>query len=343
MEAWFLREWQRTSPWQVLLRPFSWIFALVAAVRRWCFRAGLLECERVDVPVIVVGNITVGGAGKTPLVLALAELLVRSGHRPGIVTRGYSRGGSHRTERFVIHVVPASDIQPVSDEATLLAKRSGVPVYAGAHRPDVARALRKAHPDVDVIISDDGLQHYALARDLEICVVDGARGLGNGALLPAGPLREPRSRMAEVDAVVVNGGEAEQWATISHRAYTMSLANEKFVQVKSSETGSVAGWKAKFAGKRIVAIAGTGNPARFFAHVKALGIEASETRAFPDHHPFLVSDFAALAADVILMTEKDAVKCTAFADDRMWFMQVDAVLPAAFGQMVLTRLSQLKV
>lgn len=343
MEAWFLREWQRNSPWQILLRPLSWVFALLAATRRWLYRSGWLERERIDVPVIVVGNITVGGTGKTPLVLALAEWLARSGHCPGIITRGYSRSGSRHAEGFIIHVVPASDIEPVSDEAALLANRSGLPVYAGAYRPDVARALRRAHPDVNVIISDDGLQHYALARDLEICVVDGERGLGNGGLLPAGPLREPRSRLAKVDAIVVNGGEAAKWLPAAIPVFAMSLANEMFVPVKGGEAIPAIDWKTRIAGKKIAAIAGTGNPARFFAHVKTLGIDASETWAFPDHHPYVANDLAAMSADVILMTEKDAVKCKSFADDRMWFMRVDAVLPDAFGQMVLTRLSQLKV
>ncbi|MBL8524554.1 MAG: tetraacyldisaccharide 4'-kinase [Betaproteobacteria bacterium] len=343
MEAWFLREWQRTSPWQILLRPVSWVFALLAGVRRWLYRSGWLERERIDVPVIVVGNITVGGTGKTPLVLALASLLARGGYHPGIVTRGYRRGRQADAERFIIHVVPASSGEPASDEATLLANRSGVPVYAGAYRPDVARILLKANAGVDVIISDDGLQHHALQRDLEICVIDGERGLGNGALLPAGPLREPRSRLFAVDAIVVNGGDTGAFQLPSVPVFQMALANELFIPVMGGREMSTTEWNTKFAGKKIVAVAGTGNPARFFTHIKTLGVDAGETRAFPDHYPFTAGDFAAMTADVILMTEKDAVKCRVFADDRMWFMRVDAVLPDAFGQLVLTRLSRLKV
>ena len=342
MEAWFLREWQRTSLWQIGLRPVSWLFGLMVATRRFLFRAGWLGSERIEVPVIVVGNITVGGTGKTPLVLALAELLTRAGFKPGIITRGYRRDSSRDAATPITQVVPGKTDGSVGDEAALLANRSGVPVYAGSRRVEVAHALLKDHPEVDVIVSDDGLQHYALRRDLELCVIDGARGLGNGALLPAGPLREPPSRLAEVDAVVINGDNTMVSAATNVPAFSMALAKESFVPLRDGESLTTEVWRAKFSGKKIAAIAGTGNPARFFSHIAGLGVEAGMTRAFADHHPFVAADLKAIDAEIILMTEKDAVKCLTFADNRMWFMRVDAVLPDAFGEFVLKRLQLLK-
>jgi tetraacyldisaccharide 4'-kinase len=341
MEAWFLREWQRNSLWQIGLRPVSWLFGWLVAVRRFLYRHDWLGSERIDVPVIVVGNITVGGTGKTPLVLALAATLKRAGYKPGIVTRGYRRDSKPGAEDFIIHVVPAQISGPVGDEATLLANRSEVPVYAGADRVNAVHALREAHPEVNIIVSDDGLQHYALQRDLELCVVDGGRGLGNGALLPAGPLREPAARLGEVDAVVINGGGTSVQAP-SVPTFSMALSNESFVFLRGGEPLTADAWRAKFDGRKIAVIAGTGNPARFFSHVAGLGIRASITQAFADHHPFVANDLKAIDAEVILMTEKDAVKCFAFADDRMWFMRVDAMLPDAFGEFILARLQRLE-
>jgi tetraacyldisaccharide 4'-kinase len=342
MEARFLREWQRTSLWQVLLRPVSWLFGLLVTVRRALYRLHWVDSERLDVPVIVVGNITVGGTGKTPLVLALTGILRDAGFRPGIVTRGYSRNLKRGADGFIIHVVPAQGGQPASDEATLLANRSGVPVYSGVDRVAAAHALRKAHSAVNVIVSDDGLQHYALKRDIELCVIDGGRGLGNGALLPAGPLRESPSRLTEVDAMVVNGGLKMVNAIPDIPLFSMALANESFVGVRDGQSLTPDAWRLRFNGRKIAAIAGTGNPARFFTHINDIGIQVGSTHAFADHHPFVASDLNAIDAEIVLMTEKDAVKCQAFADDRMWFMRVDAVLPDAFTDFVLARLSQLK-
>ena len=198
-------------------------------MRHSAYRAGLLKSHSVGVPVIVVGNISVGGTGKTPLVLALVESLTRRGLHCGIVTRGYNRRSSDAIAN-VIHVVPANLQGTVeSDEATLLARRSAVPVYAGVNRDEAARTLLRNHTEVDVIVSDDGLQHYALQRDIEICVIDGARGLGNGGLLPAGPLREPASRLNAVDAIVVNrarGYSKPMRFSETTPAFDMTLANE---------------------------------------------------------------------------------------------------------------------
>lgn len=350
MEAWFLREWQRESPWQILLRPLSWLFAVLAAARRMLFRSGLLPVTRVPVPVIVVGNITVGGTGKTPLVLAIVQLLAQAGYRCGVVMRGYAGDDAARGRAAFVRVLPpAAGGDFVSDEASLLASRTDAPVFAAVRRAEAARALLAACPATNVIVCDDGLQHYWLHRDVEICVTDGARGLGNGHLLPAGPLREPASRLRRVDAVVVNrtaghaGGTSIDTTTLPVASFSMVLEHESFVSLTGGEELAIDAALGRFAGKRIAAIAGIGNPSRFFAHLGRLGVRVSDCRAFPDHHRFVIGDVPGGEADIVLMTEKDAVKCRAFADARMWYMRVDATLPAAFGEYLLNRLAEVKM
>ena len=345
MEAWLTKEWQRNSFWQIFLRPVSWLFRLLVAIRRDAYRTGLLRSTAVGVPVIIVGNIGVGGTGKTPLVLALVEALSARGKKCGIVTRGYHRH-SKQAVTDAIRVVPAgAQSGVVSDEATLLASRSGVPVYAAANRVDAAETLLRNHRQVDVIVSDDGLQHYALKRDLEICVIDGMRGLGNGALLPAGPLREPASRLRAVDAIVVNRNgrylDAARFSTTTP-AFDMTLANELFINLKTQRRVDVEAALAIFGGLRVHALAGTGNPQRFFAHLAHLGVRPSSTASFPDHFDYHACDMPGTEVEIILMTEKDAVKCGLFADERMWFMRVDAVLSNVFTEFVIHRLSDRK-
>ena len=348
LEAWLLREWHRNSPWQILLRPLSWLFAAMVAMRAALYRVGVFRVHRVTVPVIVVGNITVGGTGKTPLVLAIVATLARAGIRCGVVTRGYSRDEKTAWEN-VRQVLPATSGAPTaSDEAMLLATRCGVPVYTGANRVAAATMLLTNHPDILAIVCDDGLQHYALGRDIEICVIDGARGFGNDARLPAGPLRESTARLRGVDAIVVNrtighaGGSSVDTAAFAPQSYSMTLGNEAFVSLTGAETISVDDARGRFSGKRIHAAAGIGHPARFFAHLSRLGLAVTSTAAFPDHHPYSPADFAGIDADIMLMTEKDAVKCRQFADARMWMMQVDALLPAAFGEFLVNRLAERK-
>ena len=364
MEAWLTREWQRNSLWQFFLRPVSWLFRPLVAMRRALYRAGWLKSFSVGVPVIIVGNISVGGTGKTPLVLALVETLTKQGMHCGIVTRGYNRRADVSSDT-PIHITPNLPLGVVvSDEATLLARRAGVPVYASANRVAAAQTLLRNHSEVNVIISDDGLQHYALRRDIEICVIDGARGLGNGALLPAGPLREPASRLNAVDAIVVNGNaihpeikpdrRCREWpqgpigravaspARPSTARFDMTLANETFINLKSDRRLEQSDALAAFHGKHIHALAGIGNPQRFFSHLAALGLEPNTTQPFPDHHDYRADDFSGVEAGIILMTEKDAVKCAAFADERMWFMQVVAVLPPDFADFILDKLHQHK-
>jgi tetraacyldisaccharide 4'-kinase len=265
------------------------------------------------VPVIVVGNISVGGTGKTPLVLWLVQQLQVDGLRVGVVARGHGARHLHRAPRLV----SASDsADEVGDETLLLARRVECPVCVGVDRLAAARAL--VAEGCQVIVADDGLQHYALRRDLEIAVVDGARGLGNGALLPAGPLREAARRLSEVDLVVINGELARPLPpglAVGEKCLSMSLQPRQFVRLETGEGASAPAWR----GRSVHAVAGIGNPARFFATLRSIGLDPVE-HAFADHHRFRPADLAFDDERDIVMTEKDAVKCTAFASERMWYL-----------------------
>lgn len=316
--AWYA---PRLTALTVALVPLSLVFALLSASRRALYRAGVLKVRRIPVPVVVVGNITAGGSGKTPLTAALCRALSLRGWRPGIVSRGHGR---QEDAAGPLIVAPDADAARVGDEPLLLA-RAGFPVAVARDRVAAARALLAAHPQCDVIVADDGLQHYRLARDVEIAVVDAARGLGNGWRLPAGPLREPRARLDEVDAIValVTPGVAAPW--IVPNAYSMTLAGETFHRVGDPMVMRPA---SAFAGAAVHAVAGIGNPDRFFAQLAAMGIAATG-HAFPDHHRFGAPDLALPGAQAILMTEKDAVKCGAFADERCWYLPVRAHIDPA--------------
>ena len=340
MEAWLTNEWQRISAWQILLRPVSWFFRLLVVARRGAFSAGLLKSHAAGVPVIVVGNITVGGTGKTPLVLALAAALEKRGLHCGIVTRGYQRGDGEAGKE-AIQIMPGSEAGALlSDEAGLLVNRSGVPVFACADRFKAVEQLLLRYPEVNAILSDDGLQHYALQRALEICVIDSSRGFGNGALLPAGPLREPPSRLNSVDAIVMNGDSRNNTLPLSSAIPTfhMLLANEVFINLKTGRRLQFGEALAEFQENSLHALAGTGHPQRFFSHLGGLGFSLVGSKAFPDHHEYSAKDMPGQHARIILMTEKDAVKCGSFADERMWFMRVDAVLPEAFFDFVVKKI-----
>jgi tetraacyldisaccharide 4'-kinase len=321
--------WYRVRPAHIVLYPLSLIFATVAATRRALYRSGWRSSLRVRVPVMVVGNITVGGTGKTPLVTWLAEFLKDNGYHPGIVTRGY--GGTEQVQE----VRADSDPTVAGDEPVLLARRSNVPVFAGRKRPEAASALLRAHPQCDLILSDDGLQHYALARDLEIAVVDGARRFGNGLLLPAGPLREPVRRLSTVDAVVVNGDENLPQLQVAQ--YHMRLVGETFRNLLNPDFRASA---ADLRGKTLHAIAGIGQPQRFFARLQQAELEF-RAHPFPDHFRFSADDLAFAGDDVVLMTEKDAVKCSAFARESWWYLPVEAEVDPALGALILHKLRSL--
>ncbi len=288
------------------------------------YASGWLARERLNVPVIVVGNISVGGSGKTPLVIWLAQQLNALGRNAGIISRGYGGDAVVPCE-----VAGNADPRAVGDEPLLLARRSGCPVWIGADRVAAGRALLQAHPACDVVIADDGLQHYRLARDVEIAVVD-ARGFGNAWPLPAGPLREPIARLATVAAVVENeyrGGELEALP----RRFPLRLAGARFHCLAAPEQSREA---SDFAGERLHAIAGIGNPERFFATLRNLGLSFA-AHAFPDHHPYERADLAFAGEDTLLMTEKDAVKCAAIAPHNSWVLPVAAELEPAVASAFL--------
>lgn len=314
--------WYSKNPVALALLPLSWLFRVAAALRRCAYRAGWLKAQRLSVPVIVAGNITVGGAGKTPLVIWLVEFLCAKGYRPGVVSRGY--GGNTRLPRLVL---PDSDTRETGDEAVLLARRCACPVMTGKDRVAAARALTG---QCDVVVSDDGLQHYRLARDIEIAVVDGARRFGNGFCLPAGPLREPVARLKQVDMVVVNGGGAGQ-GEFSMRLEPLGLRN--------LQQESVTRKFDDFRTDTVHAVAGIGHPQRFFVMLREHGLAIIE-HAFPDHHPFSPADLDFADDRPVLMTEKDAVKCKSFAKPNYWYLPVQATLDNAFAARLMQILKE---
>ena len=307
-----------------MLAPLSLLFGAVVIARRVLYRSRLLRVIRIGIPVIVVGNITAGGSGKTPLVLWIAKYLKAAGWRPGIVSRGYGgRNASLRDPPFEVSI--ASDPAEVGDEPLVLARRSGCPVWVAADRVAACRALRNRHPECDVLVLDDGLQHYRIGRDIEIAVMD-ERGFGNGYLFPAGPLREPVSRLRTVDAVVCN-------AAADGNGYAMRLEGREFFRLTDAARALDA---AALGSIRIHAVAGIGDPARFFRHLEALGLEVVP-HPFPDHHAYVASDLEFGESLPIVMTEKDAVKCEHFAaaaEPGFWVLPVSAGLDPAFGAML---------
>lgn len=306
------------APWWC--RPLALLYGGVMRLRRWGYRHGWLRSEALPVPVIVVGNLTAGGTGKTPLTIALVEALRARGRKPGVVSRGY--GGDQR-EPLLLGDAP--DPARVGDEPCLL-RASGVPVAVGRDRQAAARLLLDA--GCDVIVADDGLQHYRLARDVEICVIDGARRFGNGRLLPLGPLREPMSRLRAVDFRVCNGGT--------------EAVGEVPMRLEGGATKALSDGReqplASFAGQRVHAVAGIGNPQRFFDSLVANGLDIIE-HPFVDHHAFTSADLDFGDGRAVLMTAKDAVKCQPFAREDWWSVPVRAVLPEAFFDAVCQRVN----
>ena len=315
VEAWYGKG---HVPWWTW--PLAGLYGTLTALRRMLYRIGVLRRVCLPVPVIVIGNLTAGGTGKTPLTIALAAELRGRGFHPGVVSRGH--GGSRR-ESMLLDETP--DPAVVGDEPCLI-RAGGVPVAVGRDRPAAAQLLLAA--GCDVLIADDGLQHYRLARDVEICVIDGVRRFGNGHLLPAGPLREPLRRLDRVDLRVCNGGEAQAGE------HPMRLVGGAAVSLDGLRMQPLEG----FAGQRVHAVAAIGNPARFFASLRGAGIEVIE-HAFPDHHAFIATDLAYGDELPVLMTDKDAVKCRAFAQPHWWRLPVRAELPVAFFEAVVARLT----
>lgn len=302
------------------LKLLSYVFRVVAALRRFSYRILFFRVYRAPVPVIIVGNISVGGSGKTPLVAWLVKELKKAGYHPGIVSRGY--GGNAST--WPQQVRPDSDTSIVGDEAVLLARRCQCPMAVSPNRVEAVKALLETRK-VDVIVSDDGMQHYALGRDIEIAVIDGERRFGNRYCLPAGPLREPVRRLDKVDFRVTNGGRAEP------TEYAMQLKMGKVINLVDPKQQKPI---ESFHGKKVHAIAGIGNPGRFFTQLSGLGVELEE-HAFADHHPFVEQDIRFEDQIDVLMTEKDAVKCERFAGPHHWYVSVDAELDAKLSEEIL--------
>jgi tetraacyldisaccharide 4'-kinase len=318
-----VRFWYRRGPTAWLLWPFSLIFAIGVAVRRLLYLVRVLKSAHPGVPVIVVGNVTVGGSGKTPLAIWIAEFLKGKGWSPAIISRGYgTRIDAPRAATV------ASDPAEVGDEPVVLARRSGCPVWVGTDRVQVAAALRAQHPDVNLLVLDDGLQHYRMRRDIEIAVVD-ARGLGNGFMLPAGPLREPRLRLKTVDAVVAHGGYPV-------KDFTMSLAGEEVHRM--TDARERMSLKA-FAGRQVHGVAGIGDPNRFFLHLARAGVKVIP-HPFPDHHPFSERDLEFGDELPVLLTEKDAVKLRRAARPDWWVLPVSARLDPGFGVWLVRKLDE---
>lgn len=324
------------TPVTALLLPFAWAYAGMTGLRRILYRAGMLRATKLPLPVVVVGNIAVGGTGKTPLVMALADALNARGWRPGVVSRGYG-GSLTRLRSAALVVTSYTDPRLVGDEPLVMA-RAGIAVAVGRDRVAAAKSLCTAHPEIDVIIADDGLQHYALLRDVEIAVFDAQRGLGNGYRLPAGPLREDIARLRTVNAVVITQGARDGTEAVlsaiflpaTVRAFVQTLEPGLFRRVNTPDVRAAA---TRFVARRVHALAGIGHPERFFATLAALKIDAI-AHSFPDHYWFTAADLAFPDAEVILMTEKDAVKCESFADARCWYLPVRARVDSALIALV---------
>jgi tetraacyldisaccharide 4'-kinase len=330
MQKWFEQQWQSRGLAQIILLPLSWLFQLLAVIRRHAYQRNWFKSYALSVPVIVIGNITVGGTGKTPLVVLLAEQLKNAGYTPGIISRGY--GGTQVGEVFA-HSLPSR----FGDEPVLIAKRTACPIWVNADRVMAGQGLLAAHPNCNVIISDDGLQHYRLKREIEIVVLNSKHSFGNRRLLPAGPLREKLSRLTQVLAIVDTSRIGPKYM-LEERAslpplYSMSLLMQGIYSLDESRKISLS----ELQHQPVVAIAGIGHPDRFFSFIKGLGLNC-EYLAFNDHHAFNQQDFAGLQDKTILMTEKDAVKCKHLELNNAWYLPVSAILATTEQQTTLINL-----
>ena len=331
LESTLTRAWLRRGPLACALWPVSQLFRALAGLRAGLYRAGILKAGRLPVPVVVVGNIFIGGTGKTPLTIWLAQALREAGFRPGVISRGH--GAEGEAPRAV--TLESSTLE-VGDEPLLIARRAGVPVFVGRKRVEAGRALLAAHPEVDVMLTDDGLQHYALARDVEVLLFDG-RGVGNGWLLPAGPLREAPSRRRDVTVVNAPQLTPQLAANVGGSPFQMQLVGDVAEQLADPRQRRPL---RSFAGQRVLAAAGIGNPGRFFTLLRGAGLAFAEL-PLPDHYDFRADPFAGVDADVILITEKDAVKCGQLEnlkdDPRLWVVPVTARIDAALAEHIVEK------
>ena len=319
------------GPLAIALLPLSWLFIALTAGRRLLYRCGVLRAEQLDVPVVVVGNLITGGAGMTPTTLALIELLRRQGRRPGLVSRGHGRSSTG-----IVHVEPDTPATQCGDEPLLLRLRGGVPVCVGEDRVAAAHALRRSHPETDVVVCDDGLQPLRLARDAQVLVFD-ERGVGNGWRLPAGPLRDPLPARTPPRSIVLYNAPVPSTPLPGHLA-RRSLAGAGSLQGWWHGEAPTAAALQALRGRPVLAAAGLAQPGRFFTMLREHGLTIIE-HALPDHHPFAELGWPAGTADVVL-TEKDAVKIRPERAGavRIWVAALDFALPAAFEQELLALL-----
>ena len=336
--AWYEGRWWWRLLYPLLL-PLSWLFSFVAARRRSSHQAAL---QPLSVPVIVVGNIAVGGTGKTPVIIALAQTLQAKGLKPGIISRGYGASAPY----YPYPVTTQSEPDEVGDEPLLIAQATQCPLVVGPDRHAAAQQLLRDN-NCDIILSDDGLQHYKLTRQFEICVVDAQRLLGNGRCLPAGPLREPPSRLGEVDLIISNGLNPICFSQLGLTAETlgpqaplisaMQLQPSLWVNVKNAQRFAVFSGAEQqsfpWGAESVLAVSGIGNPERFFKTLDGLAVTAT-TQAFDDHHPFCKQDFVQAAGRPVVMTAKDAVKCHAFAAENWWYLSVEAQFDETFARSI---------
>jgi len=306
--------WYGKHPLSIVLVPLAWCYQLSMIMRHLLYQSGILPTQKLNVPVIVVGNIVVGGTGKTPLVIWLTEYLKEKGYRPGIVSRGYKS----KVTQWPQQVRKDSNPELVGDEPVLVARKTGCPVAIAPNRYVAAKALIE-HEQVDIVICDDGLQHYALERDIEIAVIDGIHRHGNGRCLPAGPLREPVGRLKSVDMIVCNSGAL-------HGEFEMQYIPQKLCSVTDENNHCDID---QFRNNSIHAIAGVGNPTRFFSSLRGRGVRVIEHK-FPDHYQFRAEDIFFADDFPVVMTEKDAVKCTEFASEQHWYLPINVNMTNAF-------------
>lgn len=337
INRWWYQSWLHPVLW--LLIPLNWLFVVFSNLRRLSFKVGLRRTYRAPVPVVVVGNISVGGTGKTPLTVALVNALISRGLKPGIVSRGYGGRGP-----FPQVVTLDSDPAQVGDEPYMLHAITQVPVVVSPRRSEAAQLLLETHT-CDLIISDDGLQHYALARDIELAVVDISRGLGNGWRLPCGPLREPKARLKRVDYVLSNGADLQQGVQPMPKLNPARLSPAKSVPMQIQALGwhRVSDQQAIETpdGESVIAVAGIGNPQRFFDLLATQALHITETRVFADHHTYKAADFFNFNnLYPLVMTEKDAVKCRSFARPHWYYLKVGAVLPDSFIEQFIQRVQE---
>jgi tetraacyldisaccharide 4'-kinase len=314
--------WYGKHPLRLALAPFSWLFCAIVKVRQRAYRHGLLTRQKFPIPVIIAGNITIGGTGKTPLVIWLGQFLKKQGFKPGIVSRGY--GG--RAEKWPQLVYPDSEPNIVGDEALLLARHSGCPVVVAPKRIKAVQTLLE-NDGCDLIISDDGLQHYALHRDIEIAVLDDIRRYGNKRCLPAGPLREPMTRLKQIDFIVTKGAALSQEFSMQYDLKPLQRVIDDNVSQSLAE----------LRGQTVHAVAGIGHPAKFFTRLRDNGLKL-RSHEFPDHHYYSQTDIHFNDDKPVIMTEKDAVKCRHFAGPQHWYLPIEARLPNLFGERLLHKL-----